>query len=290
MTQVYTYPERKEIFADNVEELQTKAEELAEDGFAPLTKICKAMGTYRQTFFKQAETDQALFPSVEPEKEAEEGGEGGEGGDNPTPEPEDPKKPLYGFIFYTDESSEEVVNLYDEDGYVVDDPDTFIGTIASYEVITPDPNGKPKYYIFGDTVSDKTWGYYDIKVGTNQDYNTLGKGKEATQLILNTQDTSAGYENSIWKALVEYNTANTHGNDWYIGNETEMSLLCNYIHDWDGNIFSGDSDECVGSSTEYMYGDDYESNVCVMYNDNDGSYSSGYPKETLAKWAYIRSI
>lgn len=71
MTQVYTYPERKEIFADNVDELNTKAEELAEDGFAPLTKICKAMGTYRQTFFKQAATDQAQFPCVEPEEEEE---------------------------------------------------------------------------------------------------------------------------------------------------------------------------------------------------------------------------
>lgn len=71
MTQVYTYPERKEIFADNVDELNEKAEELEEDGFSPLTKICKAMGTYRQTFYKQAETDQALFPSVEPEKEEE---------------------------------------------------------------------------------------------------------------------------------------------------------------------------------------------------------------------------
>ena len=87
MTQVYTYPARKEIFADNVDELNEKAEELAEDGFAPLTKICKTEGTYRQTFFKQAETDQALFPSVEPEKE-EEAEEGGEGGNEPTPEPE----------------------------------------------------------------------------------------------------------------------------------------------------------------------------------------------------------
>ncbi len=71
MTQVYTYPERKEIFADSIEDLEAKAKELEEDGFAPLTKICKTEGTYRQTFFKQAETDQALFPSVEPEKEEE---------------------------------------------------------------------------------------------------------------------------------------------------------------------------------------------------------------------------
>ena len=89
MTQVYTYPERKEIFADNVDELIEKGDELIEEGFIAMTKICKAMGTYRQTFFKQAETDQALFPSVEPEKEeeAEEGSEGGEGGNEPTPEP-----------------------------------------------------------------------------------------------------------------------------------------------------------------------------------------------------------
>ena len=85
MTQVYTYPERKEIFADDVEELKTKAEELEEDGFAPLTKICKAMGTYRQSFYKQAATDQAQFPCVadleeETESEEGEGGEGGEGG------------------------------------------------------------------------------------------------------------------------------------------------------------------------------------------------------------------
>ena len=73
MTQIYTYPERKEIFADDVEELQTKAEELAEEGFAPLTKISKAMGTYRQSFYKQAETDQAQFPCVaDLEEEAEE--------------------------------------------------------------------------------------------------------------------------------------------------------------------------------------------------------------------------
>ena len=71
MTQVYTYPERKEIFADSIEDLQTKAEELEAEYFVAMTKPCKAMGTYRQTFFKQAATDQALFPSVEPEKEEE---------------------------------------------------------------------------------------------------------------------------------------------------------------------------------------------------------------------------
>ena len=64
MTQVYTYPERKEIFADSIEDLQTKAEELEAEYFVAMTKPCKTEGTYRQTFIKQAETDQALFPSV----------------------------------------------------------------------------------------------------------------------------------------------------------------------------------------------------------------------------------
>ena len=67
MVQIYTYPERKEIFADDIEELNEKAEELAEEGFAPLTKLHKAVGTYRQTFYKQAETDQAIFPSTLPQ-------------------------------------------------------------------------------------------------------------------------------------------------------------------------------------------------------------------------------
>ena len=87
MTQVYTYPERKEIFADSIEDLEAKAEELEAEYFVAMTKISKTEGTYRQTFIKQAETDQALFPSVEPEKE-EEAEEGGEGGNEPTPEPE----------------------------------------------------------------------------------------------------------------------------------------------------------------------------------------------------------
>ena len=77
MTQVYTYPERKEVFADNIEELESKAEELVEEGFAPWTKPCKAMGTYRQSFIKQAETDQPQFPCVvDAEEESGEGGEG----------------------------------------------------------------------------------------------------------------------------------------------------------------------------------------------------------------------
>ena len=85
MIQVYTYPERKEIFADNIEELESKAEELVEEGFVAWTKPCKAMGTYRQSFYKQAATDQAQFPCVadleeeETESEEGEGGEGGEG-------------------------------------------------------------------------------------------------------------------------------------------------------------------------------------------------------------------
>ena len=85
MTQVYTFPERKEIFADSIEDLQTKAEELEAEYFVAMTKPCKAMGTYRQTFIKQAETDQPFFPSVmdkEKEEEAEE-----EEGQN---EPEEP--------------------------------------------------------------------------------------------------------------------------------------------------------------------------------------------------------
>ena len=83
MTQVYTYPERKEIFADSIEDLEAKAEELEAEYFVAMTKPCKAMGTYRQTFIKQAETDQAEFPYVKIEEESEaeaEEGEGGEGG------------------------------------------------------------------------------------------------------------------------------------------------------------------------------------------------------------------
>lgn len=69
MTQVYTYPERKEIFADSIEDLEAKAEELKEEFFVPMTKISKTEGTYRQTFIKQAETDQAEFPYVVNEEE-----------------------------------------------------------------------------------------------------------------------------------------------------------------------------------------------------------------------------
>ena len=65
MVQVYTYPERKEIFADNEEELLEKAEALKEDNFWPMSDWHKSMGTYRQTFLKMANTDPALFPSEE---------------------------------------------------------------------------------------------------------------------------------------------------------------------------------------------------------------------------------
>ena len=71
MTQTYTYPERKEIFADDIDELKEVVDALVEEGFVPMTKPCKAMGTYRQTLIKQAETDQPLFPSVEIEEEEE---------------------------------------------------------------------------------------------------------------------------------------------------------------------------------------------------------------------------
>ena len=69
MVQVYTYPERKEIFADDIEELKSKATELIENGFSAWTSPCKAMGTYRQSFIKKAETDQAQFPYVVEESE-----------------------------------------------------------------------------------------------------------------------------------------------------------------------------------------------------------------------------
>ena len=69
MTQTYTYPERKEVFADNIDELKEVADALLEEDFVPMTKPCKAMGTYRQTFIKHASTDKAEFPYVVNEEE-----------------------------------------------------------------------------------------------------------------------------------------------------------------------------------------------------------------------------
>lgn len=142
--------------------------------------------------------------------------------------------PVGGKIFYIDPNSQEVVEFYDQYGEIIENVQ--IGdTPYAYKIISPDPNGIDKYYVYYDKLyTSKRWTYYENgayvynSLGTA---NGIGKGKTNTALVMAADEGKYVTPNSNGQATIWYTIKEMRDNkvagcdDWFVPSESELGKL-----------------------------------------------------------------
>ena len=139
-----------------------------------------------------------------------------------------------GMIFYIDETSDEIVEFFDQYGDPIED--VAVGDKPyCYRIVSQGESGKDKYYVYHDQLfTSKRWTYYENDayvynlLGTA---NGIGKGKSNTAIVMAADDgkyitnNSNGYA-TIWYTLKQMRD-NLYGgcDDWFIPARAELEEL-----------------------------------------------------------------
>ena len=149
-----------------------------------------------------------------------------------------------GTIFYIDDTSQEEVEFFDQHGEIMEDVGVGSRPFA-YQVITPDPNGKKKYYVFYPQLwGSKRWTWYDTESDPeNPSYvyeslgttNAIGSGKTNTDLVMAADSGKYVTDNSngvatIWYIIKQMRDGLYGGcDDWFVGSRAELDELRKFM-------------------------------------------------------------
>ena len=141
--------------------------------------------------------------------------------------------PVGGKIFYIDETSDEVVEFFDQYGDVIENVQVGDSPYA-YKVVNQG-SGKDKYYVYFDTLyTSKRWTYYEDgayvynSLGTE---NGIGKGKSNTALVMAADNGKYVTSDSNGVATCWYTIKQMRDNlyggcdDWFLPSRAELEEL-----------------------------------------------------------------
>ena len=142
--------------------------------------------------------------------------------------------PVGGKIFYIDETSDRVVEFYDQYGDLIENVSVGDSPYA-YKVVSEGSSGKDKYYVYWDEMfTSKRWTYYE---NGSYVYNSLGtqdgigKGKGNTAIVM-AADSGKYITNdsngvaTLWYTLKQMRDNKYGGcDDWFVPSKAEIEEL-----------------------------------------------------------------
>ena len=195
-----------------------------------------------------------------------------------------------GCIFHIDTTSQEEVEFFDEHGEVLTNVQVGSRPYA-YKVITPDPDGKKKYYIFYPQLWDsKRWTYYE---NGEYVYNSLGTATAVGDGASNTATVMAadsgkyvtadsnGYP-TAWYKIKEMRDGEYGGcDDWFLPSKGELEKLKDFMGSHASiltelNISNWFVDHHIWTSSEYSSSDAWN------WNYNTQAFDYGNKNNNLS--------
>lgn len=200
-----------------------------------------------------------------------------------------------GKIFFIDESSDEVVEFFDQFGDPIEN--VAVGdTPYCYRIVRRGESGKDKYYVYHDQLfSSKRWTYYE-----NGEYvynllnteNGIGKGRSNTNKVMTADDgkyitnNSNGYA-TIWYTLKQMRD-NLYGgcDDWFVPSRAELEELRKAI----GFIKQADADPAPEMEAGPVTGGTIAGTADgATHKKSYNGYTTYYPSATKFLDSYIWS-
>lgn len=173
--------------------------------------------------------------------------------------------PVGGIIFSIDDDSTAEVKFYDANK--VELQSVAIGdSPAYYDILSEDPRGIDKFFVFNPTrYGQKYWSYHRVVTGAISSVD----GEYNKKKVLSATDTSKLNPN-IWTWLVDANANGLDGNsDWFIGSKNQVEAVRTLANSMGDSLLDSDGEPVsswFSSTTEF-----YESQNPHVWSSTENS-------------------